>query len=85
MPRTRVREIAESQGLSMYMLQKRSGVSMGTVRRYWYNTSNGRDTGPELKVVALDQLGSVAKVLGVSAGDLLEDTEGNNVPVLAVA
>ena len=74
---TRVREVAEQQGLTMYALQKKSGVSMGTVRRYWYNTSDGKEYGPPLKVVFLDQFGLIATALDTTPGELIEELEEN--------
>lgn len=81
MPRLKVKERAESLGLNMSQLQVQSGLSMGAIRRYWYNSSDGKEGGKPLKVVYLEQLAAVAHVLGVSSGDLIEDKEtGNSLP-----
>jgi hypothetical protein len=71
MTRLRVREIAEGQGFTMYSLQQKTKLSMGTIRRYWYNSSDGKEGGEPLKVIYLEQLTSVANVLQVAPGDLL--------------
>jgi transcriptional regulator with XRE-family HTH domain len=72
----KVRDIAEQQGLTMYALQQRAGVSMGAIRRYWYSSADGKEHGRPLRVVYLEQLGAVAEALGVQPGDLLRTTEG---------
>jgi transcriptional regulator with XRE-family HTH domain len=71
MTRLRVREEAEAKGLNMSQLQIAAGVSMGLIRRYWYN---------QAKLVSLDALGHIAKALNVAAKDLITDEaerEGN--------
>ena len=35
--RVRLKEIAESKGLNMPQIQRRSGLTMMLVRRYWHN------------------------------------------------
>lgn len=53
MPRLKVREIAEAQGLNMSQLQRKSGVTMPSVRRYWYNLIRaGRLDMPYIPAVA---------------------------------
>lgn len=71
MARLRVRELAESQGLNMSQLQRASRLTMNMVRRYWYNTADGKQAGPALAEVRLDALESLAHVLSVSPGDLI--------------
>ncbi len=71
MARLRLREIAEAQGLNMSQMQRRSGLTMGAVRRYWYNTSDGKENGPRLALVNLDALDSLARVLRVQPNELI--------------
>jgi transcriptional regulator with XRE-family HTH domain len=85
--RTRVRELAEAQGLSLSQLQRRADIAMGTARRYWYNSRDGREHGEPLNVVDYRALVAIARVLGASVTELiLEDDEpGPFVPVLLAA
>ncbi len=62
MARLRLKELAEERGLNMSQLQRRSGLTMGMVRRYWLN-----ETG-EVSLEALDRL---AALLDVNPGELL--------------
>jgi transcriptional regulator with XRE-family HTH domain len=62
MARLQLRELAESRGLNMSQVQRQTGLSMGQVRRYWYNDTT---------LVALDALSALAKLLNVTPGDLL--------------
>ncbi len=71
MARLRVREIAEARGLNMSQVQRYSGLTMGAVRRYWYNTTDGKAEGPRLALVSLDALEKLATVLQVEPGELL--------------
>src|SRR5262245_49635547 len=75
MPRLKVRELAEAQGLNMSQLQRKSGVTMPSVRRYWYNTRDGRSEGEALKEIDLGVLAAIAAVLGVKSRDLLTDED----------
>lgn len=75
MPRLKVREIAEAQGLNMSQLQRKSGVTMPSVRRYWYNTKDGKSEGEALSEVNLSVLGAIASVLGVKTRDLFTDED----------
>ncbi len=75
MARLRLREIAETKGLNMSQLQRRSGLTMGVVRRYWYNTANGLAEGDPLVMVSLEHIDKLADVLNVSPGDLIEEAE----------
>ena len=64
MIRLRIREIAEEKGYNMSSLSRKSDVSFKTVKRLWkdpYQTAN------------TDTLEKLAKALGVSVRDLLED------------
>jgi len=70
MPRLRLKELAEARGLTMSQVQRRTGLTMGMVRRYWYN--QGR-TGPLLEV-NLEALDRLAHLLQVRPGDLMDDS-----------
>ncbi len=84
--RLRLRDIALAQGLNMSQLQRRSGLTMGVIRRYWYNTANGLAEGEPLEMVSLEHIDRLATVLGVELGDLLEeDTEEITMPGLVAA
>lgn len=75
MPKLKVRELAEAQGLNMSQLQRKSGVTMPSVRRYWYNTRDGKAEGEQLVEINLTVLGAIARVLGVVTRDLLSDED----------
>ncbi len=75
MPRLRVRELAENKGFSISHLQRRADISMGTARRYWYNTKDGKTEGLPLEELNLPVLKALADVLGVSVRDLLADED----------
>jgi len=87
MARLRVKEEAEARGFNMSQLQRQSGLTMGVVRRYWYNTANGLAEGDPLEMVSLLHINRLAEVLTVSPGDLLqeEDAEGITIPGLVLA
>lgn len=72
MARLRVRELAEQNGLNMSQLQRQSGLTMTMVRRYWYNTKDGKEQGPTLLEVRLDALDVLADIFKLSPGDLFE-------------
>ncbi len=70
----------------MSQLQRQSGLTMGVIRRYWYNTANGLADGAPLEMVSLQHINRVAEMLNVKPGDLLtEDAEGNYAPGLMLA
>ncbi len=71
MARLRLRELAEERGLNMSQVQRRSGLTMGAVRRYWYNTQDGKIDGPPLALVSLDALEKLASLLHVHPGELI--------------
>lgn len=75
MPRLRIRELAEEQDLNISQLQRRADITMGTARRYWYGTKDGKAAGPPLEELNLPVLSSIAKVLGVSVKDLLTEED----------
>ena len=62
MTRLRLRELAEARGLNMSQVQRQTGLTMGQVRRYWYNDTS---------LVALDALSALARLLNVTPGELL--------------
>lgn len=62
----RLSEIAEKQGINMSQVQRRTGLTMGMVRRYWYN---------EVREVSLDAIGKLAELLKVEPGELLTKRE----------
>lgn len=73
MPKLRVQDVARERGLNLSQLQKQAGVTMPSVRRYWYNTGNGKTTGEPLREVDLSVLAAIARALGVEARDLIEN------------
>jgi transcriptional regulator with XRE-family HTH domain len=77
--RLRVREIAEARGLNMSRLQRQSGVTMPSVRRYWYNTRDGKSIGEPLREVDLVVLEAIARVLGVGVRDLFTNGESQDI------
>lgn len=81
MPRLKVQEQARQRGLNLSQLQaavnKRldKPVAMGTMRRYWYATKDGKETGPPIELVDLHLMGTIARALGVTLGDLINADE----------
>jgi len=73
MPRLKVKEVAEQQGKSISEISFDARIPLGTVRRYYYGTSEGRAAGRPLTEVDLVKLGAIAKALGVRVSDLIED------------
>ena len=78
----------------MSQLQRHSGVTMPSVRRYWYNTRDGKAEGDPLLEVNLAVLDAIARALGVESRDLLEprestrrdmEKEGNSRPAALAA
>ncbi len=84
--RLRLREVAEAQGFNMSLLQRQSGLTMGVVRRYWYNTANGLAEGEPLEMVSLQHINRLAEVLKVRPGELLEEETDEEMfsPALAL-
>ncbi len=70
MARLRLRELAEDRGLNMSQVQRQSGLTMGMVRRYWYN---------EVREVSLDALDKLAALLGVEPGELLSEESESKI------
>lgn len=81
MARLKIQEIARKRGMNLSELQvkvsARMGrvVPLGTMRRYWYSTKDGKAEGQAIELVDVCLLGSVAKVLEVSPGELLNEAE----------
>lgn len=91
MARLRVQEWAKTRGLNLSQLQaavnKRLNaerpVAMGTMRRYWYSTKDGKETGEPIELADLHLLATIARVLDVPLSDLLnEDELGDSLPAL---
>jgi len=82
MANLRVRELAELRGLNMSRLQMKAGVSMPSVRRYWYGTRDGSAHGEPLKEVDLGVLQSLARALGVAVSELFppDFDAGDTIP-----
>jgi hypothetical protein len=74
MIRLRVKELAESHGLTLSVLQREARLPMSTCRRYWWSSRTGleRDAGT-LNEVNLLTLTAIATILGVRPGELLSD------------
>jgi transcriptional regulator with XRE-family HTH domain len=64
MYRLRVREVAETRGFNQSSLSRASDVSFTTIRRIW------RDPHYEISVPVLHK---IAKALGVTTSELIED------------
>jgi hypothetical protein len=84
MARLRVQEVAAQRGLNLSQLQIAVNrrlpatiepVAIGTIRRYWYSTQNGKASGDAIKLVDINLLGTIAKVLDVPVSELLNESE----------
>lgn len=75
MARLQIKELAESKGLNMSQLQRQSGVTLPSVRRYWYNTRDGKSVGTKIKEIDLGVLEALARVLQVKVADLFTEDE----------
>ncbi len=75
MPRLRVRELAEARDLNISQLQRKADITMGTARRYWYSTRDGKAEGASLEELNLPVMRSIARVLGVKVRDLLSEDD----------
>lgn len=62
--RLRVKEVANQKGFSMGKLQRDADVAYNTVKRMYKNPYH---------VITTETLGKLAKALGVSPGELLEE------------
>lgn len=81
MARLKVQERAKERGVNLSELQMqvstRMGrvVPLGTIRRYWYSTKKGLAQGDPIELVDVYLLGTIAKVLDVPVGELLNGEE----------
>ncbi len=66
-----IKQIAESRGINMSQLQRRTGLTMGQIRRYWHN--EGKEG--QLDGVSLEALERIAKELQVLPSDLIGPAE----------
>jgi DNA-binding Xre family transcriptional regulator len=66
--RLRIKEVAESKGYNMSTLSREADVPFNTVRRAWRNPQY------EIKLATLNR---IAKTLGVTTADLIEDVPDN--------
>jgi DNA-binding Xre family transcriptional regulator len=62
--RLRVKEVARQKGFSMGKLQRDADVAYNTVKRMYKNPYH---------VITTETLGKLAKALGVSPGELVEE------------
>lgn len=75
MPKLKVQELARDKGYNISQLQLKTGVAMGTMRRYWYGTRDGKASGPALQEVDLAILASIAKALETRLVDLIDEAD----------
>jgi DNA-binding Xre family transcriptional regulator len=66
MVRLRIKEVATSKGYSMNKLSRISDVSFNAIKRLWTKPYSG---------VTVDTLNKIAKALGVTVNDLIEDVD----------
>ena len=66
MIKLRVREVAEQKGILQSHLQLKAQVTGSLLNRYWHNKT---------RTVSLDELGKLANALGVSATELISDSD----------
>jgi len=64
MLRLRVKEVAQAKGYNMSKLSRATDVSFTTIKRMWTKPYSG---------ATIDTLGKIARVLGVTLGDLTEE------------
>jgi DNA-binding Xre family transcriptional regulator len=69
--RLRVREVAESQGISMAVLARRADLGMSTAKRVWHNSQTGSIGAEPLTSIDLLVLEKIADVLDVNPWDLI--------------
>lgn len=81
MARLRVQERAAERDISLAQLHMRvigrkgKPVSMSTLRRYWHSTKDGLAHGDPIELVDIHLLGTIARALGVSVSELLNEEE----------
>ena len=71
--RLRVREVAQKKKISMSQLQRQTGLTMSLIRRYWYNTHDGKKDGKPLSFVSFEHLATLARFFEVEPGSLLTE------------
>ncbi len=64
MARLRVKEIAQSKGISMGLLSRRANLTLGVIRKIWRNPHHD---------ASFSTLQKIAEALGVSVRDVIED------------
>lgn len=81
MARLKVQEAAKARGLNLSTLQaavnKRleKPAAMGTMRRYWYATRDGKEQGDPIEQVDIHLLGTIAHALEIRISELLNEDE----------
>lgn len=91
MSRLRVQAVARERGLNLSLLHaavnKRleKPVAMGTMRRYWYATKDGKEIGTPIELVDLHLLGTIARALEVRLCDLVNEDELGQVRAALLA
>ena len=83
MSRLKVQEHARERGLNLSQLhaavnrnrRRAVPVAMGTLRRYWYSTKDGKAQGDPIEQVDLSLLSTIAQTLGISLADLVNEEE----------
>lgn len=84
MARLKVQQVATERGLNLSQLQAavnrrlpptEKPVALGTMRRYWHSTRNGNIGDAPIELVDIHLLGTIARVLDVPVGDLLNGEE----------
>jgi DNA-binding Xre family transcriptional regulator len=69
--RLRVKEVARQKGFSMGKLQRDADVAYNTVKRMYKNPNH---------VITTETLGKLAKALGVTPGELVEEVPDMESP-----
>ena len=70
MIKLRIQEVAKQKGLNQSQLQMKAGVTPQLLHRYWHNHTQS---------VSFEPLEKIARVLGVKAADLIEETAEEDV------
>jgi hypothetical protein len=66
-----VRACAEQRGHTMSSLARAAQLNIALIRRYWYETADGKTDGPPLKEIKIEAIDAIARALGVSPRDLI--------------
>lgn len=68
----RIKEHADSRGVSLGQLQRDLNLPISTLRRYWWSSLSGLERdGGTLNCVKLPILKAIADYMGVRPGDLI--------------